>query len=473
MREPGRLLGMSTSDTRALLHTTADLAADFLESLPDRPVGPAVTVDGLRTAFGVGSPPPAQGAPDDAVVRDLVAAADPGVMGNAGPRFFGFVVGGAVPASVAADWLATTWDQNAGLYPLAPSASIVEEVAGAWAAELLGLPADCSVGFVTGAQMANVVGLAAARHHVLALQGWDVEADGLIGAPPMQVLVGERRHATIDTALRMLGLGAARSTVVAVDDQGRMRADSLAAALSDAAGPTIVCAQAGEVNTGAFDPFEDLCDSAHAAGAWVHVDGAFGLWAAATPNRRHLVAGVERADSWSTDAHKWLNVPYDSGLAFTRHADAHRAAFASQASYLTPYYSGGPRHPDDWTPELSRRARGFAVYAAIRALGRDGIADLVDRCCGHAERFAAKLGAAQGVEILNDIVLNQVLVRFNDDDAHTREVEQRVQAGGECWMSGTEWQGRAAVRISVSNWSTTTADVDRSVSAILAAHQAG
>jgi glutamate/tyrosine decarboxylase-like PLP-dependent enzyme len=342
----------------------------------------------------------------------------------------------------------------------------VEEVAARWLAELLGLPEGVSSGFVTGAQGANTTALAAARQHVLAGDGWDVARDGLNGAPGIRVLVGGERHVTIDRSLRLLGLGTASLEIVAVDGQGRMRADALRAELGDAAGPTIVCAQAGNVNTGAFDPLAEIAKVCTGAGAWLHVDGAFGLWAAASPRFRHLVDGVELADSWATDAHKWLNVPYDSGVVFCRHPESHGQAMAVAASYLQ---RAEGRSPSDWVPESSRRARGFAVWAALRSLGRSGVADLVDRCCDHARAFAELLGAEPDVEILNDVVLNQVLVRFGDDDEVTREVVRRVQDDGTCWLGGTDWQGRAAMRISVSSFRTTSEDVERSAAAILKA----
>jgi glutamate/tyrosine decarboxylase-like PLP-dependent enzyme len=406
------------------------------------------------------------------VVAPRATLAADGLVAAAGPRYFGFVVGGSLPAALAADWLAAAWDQNAGLFALGPAAATVEDIAADWLLDLLGLPEEASAGFVTGGQMASFAGLAAARHAVLAGAGWDVERDGLIGAPPVEVVVGAERHVTIDAALRFLGLGSGRVRVVPADDQGRMDAAALPEALAACAGPTIVCAQAGNVNTGAVDPLAAICAAAHDHGAWVHVDGAFGLWAAASPARRHLVAGVEEADSVATDAHKWLNVPYDSGLVFVAHPEAHRAAFTTEAGYLTPGRTG-ERDPDAFTPEFSRRARGFPVWAALRSLGRAGVAELVERCCDHARRFADLLGAADGVEILNEVVLNQVLVRFTDPggdgDGRTREVVRRVQEDGTLWLSGTTWHGLAAMRISVSNWSTTTADVDRSAAAILAA----
>ena len=465
-------------DPRGALRETMDRvvgtvwphATSWLASLAERDVRPAADVEAMRAALG--GPLPEQPLDPAQVVDDLARAAEPGLLATPSGRFFGFVIGGALPAALGADWLTAAWDQNAGLASAGPAAAVVEEVAAAWLADLLGLPAHVSTGFVTGAQMANVTALAAARHHVLAAVGHDVERDGLVGAPPVRVLAGAQRHVTIDRALRYLGLGTGSVVPIAVDDQGRMRADALADALAGGDGPTIVCAQAGEVNTGAFDPFPEICAAAHEAGAWVHVDGAFGLWAAASPRHRHLVAGVEAADSWTTDAHKWLNVPYDSGLVFCAHPEAHRAAMGVRAAYLIHADSGG-RDQMDWNPEFSRRARGFAVYAALRSLGRQGVADLVERCCRHAQRFAEGLRAA-GAEVRNDVVLNQVLVRFRapagtglDDDAFTRRVITGVQEEGTCWLSGTTWQGRAAMRISVSNWSTTADDVDRSLDAIL------
>ena len=360
--------------------------------------------------------------------------------------------------------------QNAGLYAASPAAAVVEDITADWLVELFGLPATTSVGFVTGAQMANYTGLAAARHEVLRRVGWDVERDGLIGAPPIRVLAGAERHDTIDRALRFLGLGTSCIQPIAVDDQGRMRADALAEALNSTQTPTIVCAQAGNVNTGAFDPIAEICDMAHAQGAWVHVDGAFGLWAAVSPALRHLVDGIARADSWATDAHKWLNVPYDSGLVLCRHPEPHRAAMSIKAAYLI-HDEHGERDSLDYNPEFSRRARGIPVYAAIRALGREGIAEIVDRCHAMARRFADTL-AQNGVAVLNEVVLNQVLVRFGDDDALTRLVIERVEQEGTCWMSGTTWQGKAAMRISVTNWTTSESDIDRSAAAVLMCAQA-
>ena len=446
---------------RELLRRTADHAADFLETLETRPVRPEASADELFAMLG--GPLPERGSDPQSVVDALVDDAGPGIVGIPSGRYFGFVIGGAVPAAVAADWLTSVWDQNAGLYAGGPSAAVVEEVCRGWLAELLGLPAGVSVAYVTGCQMAHVTALAAARHHVLAQAGWDVARDGLAGAPPIRVVVGAKRHVTIDRALRLLGIGATSLEVVPVDDQGRMRLDELRLGY----GPAIVCGQAGEVNTGAFDDLEAIADAAAEAGAWFHVDGAFGLWAAASPALRHLLKGSERADSWATDAHKWLNVPYDSGLAFCAHPDAHRAAMSVTASYLV--HSGDDRERDqvDWTPEFSRRARGFPTYAAIRSLGRTGIAELVEGCCANARRFAALLEAG-GATVLNDVVLNQVLVRLGDGD-RTREAIARVQQDGTCWLSGTDWNGEHAMRISVSNWRTTPDDVERSAASILAA----
>jgi glutamate/tyrosine decarboxylase-like PLP-dependent enzyme len=454
---------------RTLLSETAARAAGFLEGLTERGVTATATVAELRSALA--GPLPDEPREAGEVVSELAEAAEPGLVASAGGRYFGFVVGGGLPAALAADWMTSAWDQNAGLYALSPAASVVEEVCGAWLAELFGLPEGASFGFVTGCQVANFTGLAAARHHVLAATGWDVERRGLAGAPPVRVLAGEERHFTIDRALRFLGLGTDALTLVPADGQGRMRPDALEAALAEASGPAIVCAQAGNVNTGAVDPLDEICAAAHEAGAWVHVDGAFGMWAAASPGSRHLIEGLGQADSWATDAHKWLNVPYDSGLVFCAHPADHKAAMTASADYLVVAEEGRERDEFDWNPEASRRARGFAVYAAIQSLGRRGIADLIDRSRAHARRFAEALAREPGVEVLNDVTLNQVLVRFldpaGDHDARTRAVIRAVQEDGTCWLGGTTWQGKAAMRISVSNWRTTTEDVDRSAAAIL------
>ena len=448
-------------DVRALLHRVADDAADWLDSLAERPVRPALTPAEMVVADVLPDAPMAV----ENVVSDLVREATPGLMAMGSPRFLGFVVGGAHPAGLAADWLATAWDQNAAMAAVTPAVAALESVAGAWVLDLLGLPADASFAFVTGCQMAHVTALAAARHRVLADAGHDVERDGLAGAPPIRVLSGDERHATVDRALRFLGLGTGALESVAVDERGALRADALRAALGNGDGrPTIVVAQAGNVNTGAIDPLADVCAAAREAGAWVHVDGAFGLWAAASPSRRTLVRGAELADSWTTDAHKWLNVPYDCGIAVVRDAEAHRAATSTAAAYLVQD-PGGPREPLDWSPEFSRRARGVAVYATLRALGRDGIAELVDRLCACAEQFAARLAATDGFEVVAQ-GLNQTLVRVGDDDAVTAATLAAVQADGTCWPSGTAWRGRGCIRLSVCNWQTTALDVDRSVDAL-------
>jgi glutamate/tyrosine decarboxylase-like PLP-dependent enzyme len=460
-------------DWEGPLSEAYDRALTYLKGLPERRVGPRATAAELRQALG--GPLPTGPTDPPEVVEHLAKGVDDGLLPSGSGRFFGFVFGGATPASLAADWLTTVWDQNAGLYAASPAAAVVEEVTERWLVELFGLPESTSVGFVTGAQMANFTALAAARHEVLRRAGWDVERDGLIGAPPIRVLAGAERHDTIDRALRFLGLGTNTIVPIAVDEQGRMRADALAEAIDadpgrSAAGrgsaisrPTIVCAQAGNVNTGAFDPIAEICDAAHASGAWVHVDGAFGLWAAVSPGLRQLVDGIDRADSWATDAHKWLNVPYDSGIVACAHPEPYRAAMSIRAAYLIQD-ENGERDSLDYNPEFSRRARGIPVYAAIQALGRDGIAEIVDRCHAMANRFADRLRDA-GFEVLNDVVLNQVLVRFGDD-AVTRRVVTGVQNEGTCWMSGTTWQGKAAMRISVSNWTTGPEDIDRSAAAV-------
>jgi glutamate/tyrosine decarboxylase-like PLP-dependent enzyme len=441
---------------RDLLDLTAAIAADYVESLGERPVFPDVTPEELREALG--GPLPEEPLDAREVVEQLAEAAGRGLVATGSGRYFGFVIGGVLPAALAADWLTSTWDQNAGLYVAGPSASVAEQVTREWLLELLGLPTGASIGFVTGTQMAHVTGLAAARFHVLNEVGWDVGRDGLQGAPPIGVFVGPKRHVTVDRALRLLGLGA--PTVV--------EPERLPEALASHDGPAIVCAQAGEVNTGAFDPLAELADAAQSAGAWLHVDGAFGLWAAVSPELRHLVAGAERADSWTTDAHKWLNVPYDSGIVFCAHPESHRAAMTAHAEYLIQD-EGERRVRDqvDWVPEFSRRARAFPVYAALRTLGRRGLVELVERCCRQARRFAELIAAEPGAEVLNEVVLNQVLFRF-EDDARTDDALARVQASGRIWLSGTTWDGRKAIRVSVSNWQTGDEEIDLAVEAFAA-----
>jgi glutamate/tyrosine decarboxylase-like PLP-dependent enzyme len=439
-----------------LLRTTADRAGRYLEELSERRVAPDEAA--LQRLADFDEPLPSGPSEPADVIELLDAAGSPATVASAGPRYFGFVIGGSLPVAVAANWLAAAWDQNAGAFVASPVAARIEEVAQRWLVDVFGLPADTVAGFVSGATMANLTALAAARHKVLQDAGWDVEAQGLLGAPPLTVVVGDEVHTSVLKALGVLGLGRLRVHSVPADGQGRMRVD----ALPPISGPTIVCTQAGNVNTGAFDPVGEIVARAHAAGAWVHVDGAFGLWAGAAPERASLTSGVERADSWATDAHKWLNVPYDSGLTFVREPESLRAAMGVTAAYLPDSMM---REPAAGTPELSRRARGVEVWAALRALGRSGLADLIERDCRYAARFAEGLSEA-GHEILNDVVLNQVLVSFGDDET-TRRVVAAVQADGTCWCGSTVWQGRTAMRISVSSWATTVHDVERSLAAMI------
>ena len=436
---------------------TAERAAEYRRMVGERPVARQFDADRLRDALGRSLPD--EGADPDTVIDELVAAVDPALVASAGPRFFGFVVGGALESATRADILTTGWEQMAFTATSSPASALVEEVAGTWVKDALGLPADASFGIVTGAQAANTVSLAAARHRVLASAGWDVEADGLREAPRVRVLAGEERHATIDRSLRLLGLGAGTLEPVASGPAGAIDTSALAAALEEnAETPTILCLQAGNVNTGASDDLQASIELAHERGAWAHVDGAFGLWAAASPRKRHLVAGAERADSWAVDGHKWLNVPYDAGFVLCADRHAHAASMAYTASYLGEGY-------DTYVLESSRRARSFSTWAALRELGRSGIAELVDRCCALAERFAERLAALDGVEIGNEVVLNQALVSFGSDDRTDRLIEA-AQRDGTFWAGGTTWHGRRYMRISVSNWSTTEADVDRCVEAI-------
>lgn len=440
-----------------LLESAAGRAIRYLEGLNGRSVAPAG--DAVARLGRLDEPLP--DGPDDPthVLELLDAVGSPATMAMAGPRFFGFVIGGALPVSLAANWLATAWDQNTALHEVTPATATLERVALGWLLDLFGLPATCGGAFVTGATVANFTALAAARSAVLRRAGWDVEADGLFGAPPITVAVSAEAHPTLMKSLGLLGLGRDRVVRVPVDEQGRMRPESL----PSLDGPAIVCTQAGNINTGAFDPLPAICAAARPAGAWVHVDGAFGLWAATAPSRAMLVAGVDQADSWATDAHKWLNVPYDSGIAFVRDAASLRSAMAISAEYLPE--SPAQRNPSDYTPELSRRARGVDVWAALRQLGGTGVADLVERCCRHATRFADGFREA-GYEVLNDVELNQVLVSFGDPET-TRRVIAAIQEDGTCWCGVTQWQGRVAMRISVSSWATTTADVERSLEAML------
>jgi glutamate/tyrosine decarboxylase-like PLP-dependent enzyme len=441
-----------------LLRDAAERAIRYRDGLADRKVRAEAGALAALSRFDEALPDVPQ---DPAgVIALLDEVGSPATTATAGPRFFGFVIGGSLPVTVAASWLATAWDQNAGAYVASPVAATLEHVAQGWLVDLLGLPGTTVAGFVTGATMANFSALAAARHHVLAAAGWDVDERGLAGAPPLTVIVGEEAHPSLHKALGLLGIGRRNVVRVTADGQGALRAD----ALPGITGPTIVCLQAGNVNTGAFDPFLEVCEPARAAGAWVHVDGAFGLWAAAAPSRAHLVRGLSAADSWATDAHKWLNVPYDSGLAFVRDPEPLRAAMGVTAAYLP---TSMMREPSAHAPELSRRARAVEVWAALRTLGRAGVGALVERGCRHAARFADGLRAA-GYEILNDVVLNQVLVGFGDEE-RTRRAIAAIQEDGTCWAGVTVWRGHTAMRISVSGWSTTDDDVERSLTAMLRA----
>jgi len=440
-----------------LLKTTAERAVRYLQSLDSRGVAPSAEAVANLVKFD--EPMPEEATAPERVVQMLDELGSPATMAMAGPRFYGFVIGGSLPATLAANWLATAWDQNTGLYQVTPGTAYIEIVALRWLLDVLKLPRESGGAFVTGATVANFTALAAARHAVLKRAGWNVEADGLFGAPPITVIVGEEAHPTLFKSLGLLGLGRSRVVKVPVDGQGRMRAE----ALPKISGPTIICAQAGNVNTGAFDPIDQICRIAHDSGAWVHVDGAFGLWASVAPSRAHLTKAIHNADSWATDAHKYLNVPYDCGLAFVRNADALRAAMAITAEYLPT--ESPERNPSDYTPELSRRARGVEVWAALRSLGRKGLADMIDRTCRHARRFAEGLSAA-GFQILNEVVLNQVLVSFGDAEK-TNRVIAGIQADGTCWCGGTVWQGKTAMRISVSSWATTEADVEKSLEAMI------
>jgi len=457
-------------DLRRALHEAADAIADYREGLPRARVTPLAGREQVVAALG--SRLPDGSTPLDAVIDELTTAARPGLMGTAGPRYYGFVIGGSVDAALIADMFTSGWDQCGFNPALSPAAIGFEDVAGAWLKDLLHIPARASVGFVTGAQAANTAGLAAARLHVLAEHGWDVGRDGLFGAPRVRVLAGAERHATVDRALRLLGLGEAALHEVPARPDGAMDAAALADAVAAAPdGPLIVCAQAGNVNTGACDDLRAIATAARTRGAWLHVDGAFGLWAAASPRTAPLVEGLELADSWACDGHKWLNVPYDSGYVFCAHPLVHAAAMTYVAAYLTGQVEGRTLGGSDFVSESSRRARGFATWAALRALGRTGVVDLVDRCCGLARRFAAGLARLEGVEVVNEVVLNQVLVRVGDERL-TDLVERRVQQDGTCWLGATTWRGERLLRISVSNWSTTEADIDASIAAIAGARRA-
>jgi glutamate/tyrosine decarboxylase-like PLP-dependent enzyme len=457
------------SPERAALERAAEHAFAWLDGLDARSVATTATSAEMRARLA--RPLPECGTDPVQVIDDLVADTAGGILGSQAGRFYGWVIGGATPAAMAADWLTTAWDQNSGVQACAPALAVVEEVAAGWLRQIFDLPPETGVGFTTGTQMAHMTGLAAARHALLRDRGWDVERRGLFGAPPIRVLANRDRHTTVDRALRFIGIGLDSLEPLAVDDESRVRPETLAAALAGSDQPTIVVLQAGELNLGAFDPFEDLAPIAHAAKAWVHVDGAFGLWAKASPKHRHLVRGLELCDSWTTDGHKYLNVPYDSGMAFVRDAEAHRAALTVSVSYLPP-----PEVRDglDWTPDFSRRARGFAVYAALRELGREGLADLVDRTCRHARAIVEGIGALPGAEKIAWGGLNQGLVRFRspklgasdaDHDRRTDEVIAAINATGEALFGGVTWRGKRCMRVSLCNWRTNETDVARTIAA--------
>jgi glutamate/tyrosine decarboxylase-like PLP-dependent enzyme len=464
---------MSPDELRAVLNEVTERAVAFRESRAAALHRPERSYAELCAAFD--APAPEKGAPLREVIRELAALAEPGLANMVGPRFFGWVIGATEPAGMVADWLTSAWGQNTGNAHATPASSACEEVSGRWLLDLLDLPRESSVGFVTGATIANFTCLAAARGEVLRRAGWDVEADGLFGAPPVHVVLGEEAHSTVFSGLRYLGLGAKRVMSVPVDEQGRMQRGAFARAIEKLDGPIIAIAQAGHINSGAFDPFEEIAAAARAKGAWLHIDGAFGLWARACPDRAHLGRGLELADSWGVDGHKWLQTPHDSGYAIVRNAEAHRRAMLIAASYLP---AGEERHPADYAPELSRRARGFATWAVIKALGREGIAAMVSRHCELARRMAERLKAEADVEVMNDVVLNQVAVRLGvgmdpaTADALTERTIARIQRDGVCFVGGAHWRGRQIVRVSVISANTAEADIDMSAEAILSAWRA-
>jgi glutamate/tyrosine decarboxylase-like PLP-dependent enzyme len=449
-----------------VLKETLGHALDYLENLERSPVAAAATHAQLQARLA--HPLNDHGMPPEKVIDELVRDTEGGLTGSAGGRFFAWVIGGAVPASLAADWLTSTWDQNATLFASSPAEAVIEEVCGAWLKDLLGLPRNASFALVTGCQMAHFTCLAAARNAVLAKKDWDVEKKGLIGAPPVRVLTSVQRHSSVERALRFIGLGTDCMLELPVDEGFRLQPETLKQALMENPDmPAIVILQAGDLNSGAYDPFEQLVPLARQFGAWVHVDGAFGLWAAASAKYRHHLAGVEQADSWATDGHKWLNVPYDCGYAFVTDTAAHRAAMSIRASYLVQAASS--RDEIDWTPEFSRRGRGVATYAAIRQLGREGIEEMVDRNCRHAHELVTRIGALPGAEMVVEPIINQGLVRFldpspeGDHDARTDEVIAAIQRSGEAYFGGTNWKGKRCMRVSVSGWQTTDADVERTI----------
>ena len=454
------------ADHELMLRHAAEVAMGFRRSLSERPQKPSRSFAEMRQAFA--APLPEQGMDGFAAIEELASLAEPGLAAVTGPRFFGWVMGASHPIGVAADWLTSAWGQNCGGHTIAPAAAACEEAAANWLLELLDLPRESTVGFTTGATLANLTCLAAARGEVLRRAGWDVEANGLFGAPPICVLIGEEAHASVFSSLQMLGLGYDRVTRIPSDAMGRMKLDEFEAAMKGTHGPAIVITQAGHINSGAFDPIREIAEIAHLKNAWVHVDGAFGLWARACPHLASHAIGIDKADSWATDGHKWLQLPYDCGFAFVRDGEAHRRAMAIIASYL-PAVAADERNPSHYVPELSRRARGFPAWAMIRALGRQGIARLIAHHCRIAQRMARALGEEAGVRVLNDVELNQVVVQFGDDDLLTKKVIERIQAEGTCFAAGAQWKGRWIMRLSVTSWATSEADADRSVAAIMGA----
>lgn len=456
---------------RAALTRAVEHAFAWLDGLDARPVATTASLDDMRARLG--RPLADHGVAATQVIDDLVADVEGGILGSQSGRFFAWVIGGGGPAAMAADWLTTAWDQNAGIHACGPAASVVEEVAADWLKDLFGLPGETSVGFTTGTQMAHMTCLAAARHAVLRDRGWDVERKGLAGAPPIRVLANAERHGSVDRAVRFIGVGSDAIVPLALDEAGRVTPQALRAALDASPDPAIVVLQAGELNRAAFDPFETLAPMARAAGAWTHVDGAFGLWARTSRRYRGLARGLELCDSWTTDAHKYLNVPYDSGIAFVRDAGAHRAAMTLSTSYLPA--GGAARDQIDWNPEFSRRARGFAIYAALRELGREGVAALVERTCAHAQAIVEGVAALPGVELMAAATLNQGLVRFRspepgageaDHDRRTDRMIAAINASGEAFFGGVTWRGRRCMRISACNWRTSEADVARTIEAV-------
>jgi len=458
-------------DVRALLTQALEQAVAYRADVATNSAAPRKDYATLRDSLV--APAPEHGTPPAAVIDELVTIADGGLMPMAGPRFFGWVIGASHPAGVAADWLVSAWGQNNGFHTPTPAVSAIEEVAERWLVEILDLPLGSSVGFTTGATVANGICLAAARTGTLLKYGWDPDADGLFGAPPVEVLIGADAHSSLFSSLQLIGFGYNRLTRIATDDQGRMLPESLAAEIGKTAGPKIVIAQAGQINTGAYDPFAEIVRIGHAHGAWVHVDGAFGLWARATPTHKHLTAGIEGADSWVTDGHKWLQVPYDSGFAIVRDREIHQRAMTQWSSYL-PHIGQGDRVPSAFVAELSRRARGVPVWAMLKTLGKEGVAAMVTRHCALARQFAERLAAEPGIRVLNKVTINQVIVNFGTGDAAARRaateaVMAKVQAGGVCYAGGAEWRGDWVLRLSISSFYTTEADIDLSADAIIAA----